>query len=114
MLPKKRRVTTEQFKNILTKSTVHHSAHLSLRITKDMAQLSRFSVVVSKKVARSAVERNSLKRKVYTTLEGLMVHVPVGWKGIFFVKKGFGELSFLSQKQEVRFLLEKSLNISLS
>lgn len=113
MLPKKRRVDTARFKDIMQRSATFHSVYLSLRIQKDTAQVSRFSVVASKKVTRSAVERNFLKRKLSTPLAHFLPHIPVGFQGIFFIKKGFSELKPQEIKDEIKHLLEKSLNISL-
>lgn len=114
MLPKKRRVNVVQVSTLMQQGTPHHSAHISLRIQKDTAHVSRFSAVVSKKVASSAVERNKLKRKLYKGIGEYISSLPTGWKGVFFAKKGFSDLTLISIKQEVKVLLEKSLNISLS
>jgi ribonuclease P protein component len=114
MLPKKRRVSTPLFEEIVKSGTTYHSPHLSLKILRNTAQnVSRFSVAVPKKVEKQAVVRNSLKRSVFRYLALVVPRIPSGFTGVLFVKKGFGDLSPAERKEEVIALLQKALNISL-
>lgn len=114
MLPKKRRVSTALFQEIIEHGTTYHVDHLSLRIQKTALELSRFSVVVPKKVHKQAVDRNKAKRRLSPFLSGFIDQIPPGFKGIFFIKKGFSVLDSSKTRDEVKTVLEKALNISLS
>jgi len=59
----------------------------------------RFSVVVPKSVAKSAVLRNTIRRQVYTTLSSEKHSL----NGIFYIKK---EYTDLSKTRPIRNLLE--------
>ncbi len=87
-----------------------HSANLSLRVTKTQKGLSKFSFVVSKKVSKSAVVRNLLRRRGYSALQSALDREKIstgGFLGAFFFKKGADKLDFKSIQSEVVFLLKK-------
>ncbi|MDQ3076611.1 MAG: ribonuclease P protein component [bacterium] len=114
MLPHNRRVSTALFDEIMKSGTTYHSDHISLRIHRITAQnLSRFSVVVSKKVENKAVSRNVLKRRLYSVLSMSLSSIPPGYAGILFIKKGFSSLSVDYIKKELAIIIEKSFKIPL-
>ncbi len=72
---------------------------------------SKFSFVVSKKVSKSAVQRNLLRRRGYSALRLILgkkkLHtLPV--LGVFFLKKDAEKLTFSAFQNEVRLLLKKA------
>ncbi len=108
MLSHSRRVSRTLFEKILKKSTVSHGAYFSLRIgsisepslsntpeasLSTKLEASRFSFVVSKKVAMKATKRNLIRRRGYASLEHLSPLIKPGLVVLFFAKKGIDTLS---------------------
>ena len=55
--------------------------------------ISRFSVIVSKKVAKTAVERNKIRRRLYSLLNSGYSEISRGVHGIFIVKNDIKKVS---------------------
>ncbi|MDD5050589.1 MAG: ribonuclease P protein component [Candidatus Pacebacteria bacterium] len=109
MLTRKQRISRVIFADVLKKGAWYHSPHLTLRVLALSSQLkSRFAVSVSKKVARKAVTRNLLKRRLFSVLQSVLEETRPDSNGIFFFKKGGAEISFKVLKGECLFLLKKS------
>ncbi|MDD4989174.1 MAG: ribonuclease P protein component [Candidatus Pacebacteria bacterium] len=109
MLTRKRRISRVLFPEIIKKGMWYHSPHLTLRVLSSLSQKqSHFAVSVSKKVAKKAVQRNLLKRRLISVVEMVLKKTDSRSNGIFFFKKGGGEISFDVLKNECLFLLEKS------
>src|SRR5581483_6403257 len=91
------------FPSILEKSTLRSTEYFTLRFMKKMAQPSRFSVVVSKKVAKTAVGRNKYKRKINTALRELVdkKSPKMAVYGLIFAKKGIDTLSYPQIKEQM-------------
>ncbi|MDA8611254.1 ribonuclease P protein component [Candidatus Pacebacteria bacterium] len=66
MLSKRDRITTERFKDIIENGKTVRSAVLYTKLLPN--KIHRFSVVVPKKVVKSAVRRNLLKRKIVASI----------------------------------------------
>lgn len=69
MLPKSKRVERRLFKPLLESKRAAHSPHFSLRSAS--SESARASVSVSKKVSKSAVVRNKVRRRVYSALRDM-------------------------------------------
>ncbi len=70
MLPRSRRVSREYFKTHGGSGKSVSDAYFSLRISHILRQSpSKVSVIVSKKVAKSAVLRNTIRRRVYSLFQ---------------------------------------------
>ena len=109
MLPRKLRVHKDEFGEVLKKGLSFHSAHISLRgIKKDDVSPSKFSVVVSKKVAMLAVDRNLLRRRAIAVIEAHVAGMKKGISAIFSFKAGAPELSSGQIKAEIITLLKQS------
>ena len=61
------------------------TSKMSLIFVENTRGVTRFSVVVSKKVAKSAVERNRIRRRVYEALRVNMDYIPKKIDYIFVV-----------------------------
>lgn len=85
MLPKKRRLSTEEFDEVFSDGKTARSGFLSARFLKGKPY-SKASVVVPKKTESLSVNRNVAKRKIYGELENLWDHFPKKTWGIFFVQ----------------------------
>jgi len=107
MLPKRQRITRALFSNITAHGTVFHSKNATLRIL-PQAHTSAFSIVVSKKVARGAVERNVLRRRAYIALANIFDTIQHPYAGAFFLKKSAQKLSSEDLKHEFEILLHKA------
>ncbi len=113
MLPQKRRVSRTEFETVLKNGGWYHSPHLTLRASKNtLGKKSVFAVSVSKKVAKKAVSRNLLKRRVYSVIGEGLSGVTDGYSAVFFLKKGIAEIVFSDLKKEVISLLQKAKILS--
>ena len=83
MLPKRERLTAEEVRLVLSEGrSIRGGAFCSLKTYKNKEK-SAAAVVVSKKVAKSAVVRNALRRAVYASLPPLPKNTLV----VVFVQK---------------------------
>ena len=109
MLPSINKLPRQQFDAVFTKTASVFSKHLTLRYSRDgIENNSRFSVVVSKKVVKEAIERNKIKRQIYGILQKYTKIIQKPYIGIFLVKKACNLLSLPELKEEILFLLKKS------
>ena len=83
MLPKRARLTAVEVKEVLARGRGRRGAMLSVKIQEAPPPF-RCAVVVSKKVARSAVKRNQLRRAVYRALGS--ISLPPAGRAILFVQ----------------------------
>lgn len=94
MLPKSQKIPREIFDEILSGKNGATSPFFSTRFFKTKKTLpSRFSFVVSKKIAKNAVERNTLKRRGYSFLQKNKIRIKPSFVVVFFLKKGSEKLS---------------------
>ncbi len=71
--------------------------------------ISRFAVIVSKKIFPRAVDRNRTKRLMRESLRHLLPHIAPGYDGIVtIVKKPIDKLAFKDVSVEVEALLRQS------
>ena len=94
MLPKSRRMPRELFTELLTKSQFVNSPHFSLRFRLS-SENARIGVSVSKKISKSAVVRNSIRRRVYSSVQTLTPNLP---KGLFLFVAKVGAASTKGEK----------------
>lgn len=52
----------------------------------------QINIVVSKKVAKSAIKRNRMRRALHTSMLPLLDRIPSNTQGIFFVYKDFSNI----------------------
>jgi len=87
MLPRSKRVTTELFKKITERGFSVHTPVFSMRFLSETTLCpSRFSVVVPKKVLKSAVKRNNLKRRVSAVLRKVYPSLKDSFIGVIYAK----------------------------
>lgn len=109
MLPRKLRVHKAVFAEVLKKGLSFHSPHIVLRgIKKDDITPSTFSVTVPKKVAILSVDRNLLRRRAISSVEGFIPEIKKGVSAVFLFKTGSLGLSFDQIKKEITALLKQS------
>lgn len=72
------------------------------------ASLSRFAVIVSKKISKSAVVRNKLKRQVLASVHELLPTINPGFDCLILTKKSLLEAYYSQIKSDLTSLLQKS------
>ena len=70
MLPKNRRISRKLFKPLLESRKYFNSAHFSLRLAS--SDRARIAISVSKKISKSAVVRNKIRRRLYSAMRGIL------------------------------------------
>ncbi len=104
MVPKKQRINRETFDEIMKKGRIVHSGLFSLRFLKNLEKSTHFSVVVSKKIAKTAVLRNKIRRRIYSILRKTIKNP---YFVILFTKKGVEKAKFSEVKTEIEKIAEK-------
>lgn len=67
MISKKHRLTTQRFDAVFSRGVVFRSKNFLIRALPD-SPTPAFAVVVGKKIAKTAVQRNTFRRKVFQCL----------------------------------------------
>lgn len=99
MFKKKQRISSGLFSRILRSGETKHTDHFSVRVVHSKEP--RMAVVVSKKVTKTAVKRNTLKRKMRAILKTLSAP----WTVVLYAKKGADTLSVTQMQRELIHLL---------
>lgn len=89
MLPRSKRLSVSLFTNVLVNGKIVHSPLFIARILKigdSLTNESRFSAVVSKKISKIAVERNKLRRRIYSAVRHLGQKVPPSFQIVLLAK----------------------------
>lgn len=107
MLSKAQRITRSLFPAILKRGKSLHSPHFSLKYLVSSGG-PQFSLVTSKRIVKQAVSRHLLKRRVYATLKEVSKAQNPMFSGVFFAKKGSGELPFKTISQEIKGLFSNA------
>ena len=93
MLPSTKRLTTVLFRDVVLHGKHLHSPLFIMRAMTFTGK-SRFSVSVPKKVAKNAVMRNKIRRRVYSALAPLFPLIKDGIYGVFIVKPAILDSTF--------------------
>jgi ribonuclease P protein component len=112
MLPKERRIPRAYFPYILSNSKKSNSQHLML-YTADTPQKgkSKFCFSVSKKVSKSAVGRNKLRRRGYAVIAKHIISISDNKFFFFVYKKDSNTLPYSKISEEIKMLLSDFLVI---
>ncbi len=103
MLRRSKRVAKELFNEVLAKGIPYHGTYCTMRVLRKTAPLeSRFSVVLPKKIAKTAVERNAGRRRVTAALEKLYGSLLLPVYCIIFIKRDISVISFADIIEDVR------------
>ncbi len=94
MLPKTQRLQKRLFSESFSHSKMCSNDNLTLRYKVFSGLQSKVSVVVSKKVAQKAVDRNLLKRKLYEIAQKLLKNAKNPYILMVFPKKGATTVEF--------------------
>ena len=105
MLPKSKRLTTEEIESLRSGKSVFGTL-ISMRAIK--SDTLKFAVSVSKKVAPLAVDRNRLRRKVYSALPSLIHEIKLPAFIMFMPKKEILTAPMDALSSEIGVLLKKA------
>ncbi|MBI2476342.1 MAG: ribonuclease P protein component [Candidatus Taylorbacteria bacterium] len=109
MIPAKRKVSRDLFKVLMRKGRSYHSAGFSLRVFfGNNDKPAKFSVAVPKKLEKSAVRRNGIKRRVYGVLHSFLPIARPGSLSAFFIKKKIDARALSGLNPEIQTILKKS------
>ncbi len=111
MLPRSKRLSVTLFTNVIANGKMVHSTLFTARILKtaNPKELgARFSVAVSKKIAKTAVERNNLRRRAYSSLRGIESRVPKGFHIVLLAKQPLLRAKLPAITQDLENLFVKS------
>lgn len=100
MLPKKERLSRQEFNRFFSLGKRTHSPAFQV-VYSPYAEL-HVSVVVPKKIAKSAVKRNKIRRRMYDIVRRYRAEVGVVGVFIFLVKPAVLTLSYQKLREEVR------------
>ena len=100
MIPRLQRISTQLFKEIIQKGGFSHGDLFILRILKRKG-ISRFSVVVPKKVTNKAVLRGRIRRQIYSVIRKLWPRINKDFLVIIIMKEGSEKISFNEISKEI-------------
>jgi len=101
MLPKKNRISRKDFPSHNTKGFRVFSPYFSAVFYKTEAKDCRASVVVSKKTSRTAVDRNTLRRRFYDLIASYFKETPSPITVVVYPKIEAKKITFLALKSEI-------------
>lgn len=113
MLPKTERLNRTQVEAVLASGVGKKFSSRYFFIVVLSAPSPRFAVVVSKKVAVTAVERNTLRRRAYTALGEIIKQTKTAapFHMVFIAKKEAKNIEFAELKEDLSKLLKVSVLI---
>ena len=109
MLPHSHRLTTALFDEVFETGRLFHSDFFTVKVKK-VAGNSRSGISVSKKIAKSAVLRNKIRRRAYSTIAELLgaqsKHI-FNVHGVLIAKKGAEKARIEEVRGDIRNLFVK-------
>lgn len=100
MLSSSNRLSTSLFKEIIQKGSIFHGDFFIVRYM-NIAGISRFGISVPKKVAKTAVLRNKIRRRVYSIIENMKDRINKNIKVVMIVKNGGEKASFQALQNDI-------------
>jgi len=109
MLSKQRRIQKKNFPSLRGNGKSFFVDGLTLRVVAQQDKsFSKASVVVSKKVLKTAVGRNRIRRRVYGSLEKFLPTISLGFFLIFYPKSVVEKISSKELYKQISLLLKAS------
>lgn len=103
MLPKKKRVTKDIFQLIMDKGNIVYGSFFTLHYIKQDSP--QYAIVAPKKIAKTAVERNALRRQGYNILKTFDLKAEAG---ILFYKKEALNTKIDELKKDIDYIFKKA------
>lgn len=107
MLPKSRRISQAQAKEVFTRGRSSHSPSFTVKTVGTQGD-TRFAISISKKVLPSAVDRNRLRRRIYSAIAKLIPNIRKGFLVGFLVKSEARNMSFADLSVETESSLRRA------
>ncbi len=107
MIPKKNRLKRSSVKYTLKKGQKVSSEFFIIKYLKAKSPENRFSVSVSLKTAPKAVDRNKLRRKIYSIIKKLDLDFPSKLNMVIIVKKSAAELTYEALNEKIKDIIKK-------
>lgn len=111
MLPKAHRLTEERdFRRVVLKGRAFFTRECGIKALRnyDKTRPARIGIVVPKKLARTIVKRNRVKRQARSIFLELLPSLSAGYDIVFISRVGFIELPFTEMKERTRVLLKRA------
>ncbi len=110
MLPRASRIKKSDFPVLIKTSRNLGSENFSLKFStlSDPQHPSLFSVVVSKKIAKTAVGRNKLKRRIRYVLSKNLAKMEKGFQIAIFLRINLNKTSYFDLERELLTLMTKA------
>jgi ribonuclease P protein component len=102
MFKKGSRVDKNDVIMVIKEGASYHSPSFLLKVLKNPLKITLFAVIVSKKVAKTAVSRNKNKRRVREIFKKHSNSIPQGFFYIIMLKKDLNKTLFKDIESEVR------------
>jgi ribonuclease P protein component len=103
MISKKHRVNKGLFDKIFKEGKIIHTPIFMFKYVKNLENKGFYAFAAPKTVAKTAVKRNSLRRKGYNVLR--VTGIPTGFSGVFFYKKGTSDSDLSKIKESINYIL---------
>lgn len=109
MLPRPNRLArTRDFQKVFRERGSVQQKGIVLKCKQTGTGKTRFAIVVSKKVASSAVARNRIRRLISQAIQANLGIIKEGRDVVLVVLPGFAPISFAQTKEIVDWLLQKA------
>lgn len=101
MIEKKHRIDTETLKKVIKTGKNSHSEHFFVKILPNTLEISRFSVIISKKTSKLSVGRHLLKRQISDIIEKMSYKTRSKADFAIFSKENADGLEYENVKKEI-------------
>ena len=101
MFPKYSRIQKGDVLKVIKEGASYHSPSFLLKVLKNPVKTTLFAVIVSKKVAKTAVSRNKNKRRVREIIKKRETNIPQGYFYIIMLKKDLNKSLFKDVEKEI-------------
>lgn len=107
MFPKYSRIQKGDVLSVIKEGASYHSPSFLLKLLKNPQKTTLFSVIVSKKISKTAVSRNKNKRRVREIIKKEANKIPLGCFCVIILKKDLNKSLFKDIQNEINILLAK-------
>lgn len=102
MLPSSQRLTTQTYTPIALRGMPFHTKSILFKLSKPQQGQIKCAVTVSKKIAKTSVARNQLRRRIYSVLSSLLPSITPGVQMVVIAKQGILNLSFKELSAQIK------------
>lgn len=107
MLSRSEKLTKEQLEHVIEKGRVFHSPLFTLRVIKTDSS-GKLAAIVSKKVAKKAVDRNKARRWIYAAVRAVAAKSLPPYHIALFAKEGIFRTDFSGIIESVKGIFDKA------